>query len=86
MNWTTTTTTTDGYFGGNYTYYPYVSKEKQDGKVILDGDVYIKIKLTDNTKVEIKITDYIKYMIRTGKDLEDSTKEEYDEFMMVEEL
>ncbi len=52
----------------------------------IDNDVYIKIKLKDGTEVDIKLIDYIKFPYRMGKELEDCTKEEYEEWKMVNEL
>ena len=57
-----------------------------DQKTFLDSDIYIKVKLKDGTEVDIKLKDYIKYPYRMGKELEDSTKEEYEEWKMVNEL
>jgi hypothetical protein len=59
----------------------------QQQKTYLEcDDMYLKIKLKTGEEIDILVKDYIKYPFRMGKELEDSTIEEYNEWKMVNEL
>ena len=58
----------------------------QDYKSYIDPHSYVKAKLKDGNEVEVTLKDYINYPVRMGKELEDSTIEEFNEWKMVNEL